>query len=215
MNKILLIFTITLLFITSCTPKARQSGNATDTDSVSIQISDTLQKSIDTVAVKPLENHNTVKKQGTTTKKQTENGTSIKVTPCKIETRYLGWSMKLVETYLIDTINEKTKNYGTYILINKKGNTAYYYEFPGTWNGKSKIFNIPTELMKLKLPESGIPVIFSAKVYSKFDDNRIEIGVPDGYNLNLTELRIYTHNFPKQKYYALPKIRVDSNQINK
>jgi|GEM_PF-3510278 len=193
---------------------AKQSDNTTTTDSISIQISDTLQKSIDTIAVKPPEKSKMVKKQTISPKKQTENGRSIKVMPVKMRENWYRWDRKIIETYLIDSLNEITKNYGTYILINRKSNAAYYYEFPGTWLGKSKIFNFPAELMKLKLPESGIPVIFSAKVYSKFDNHTIEVGIPDGYNLNLTEMIIYTKNPPKQKYYALPKIIDESNQIN-
>ena len=217
MKKFLLIFVITLLFVTSCTSQTKQSDNTTATDSISTQISDTLQKSIDTVAAKqPINKPDTAKKQTIPQKKQTENGKSIKVMPVKMRENWYRWDRKIIETYLIDSLNEITKNYGTYILINKNNNTAFYYEFPGSLL-IYKINNFPTELMKLNIPYIGIPVIFSAKVYYDKEPPVEQLGLPrySTFDLKLTEIKIYTNNSPKQKDYWEPKFRNDSNHNNK
>jgi len=193
MKKIILIFTITLLFITSCTPKARQSGKTTNTDSVSIQISDTLQKSIDTVAVKQPENKpDTAKKRAITPKKQISNNSEIKLKRCNLKEKFMGNIKDMEVRLFVDTVSLSIRRlpYKCCISSNKNTKFAQLLCMEGAIRITMNICNFPEELMKLDTSGEGIPVIISGKKYDSIKNQQPQRAIDLFYNLELTKIII-------------------------
>jgi hypothetical protein len=186
-----LILIILLALLTACGQKPKQSNTARD--SVFSVQADTLQKSIDTLAVQSPENKpDTAKVQATTPKQQTKNGKSIKLMPCKVQTKFVK-SISNFETYLIDTLNETTMAYGTRIFINRKTNMAVLSKREGRWYFEYNICNFPKEIMNLEISEKGIFIKVSGKCFFSEKSNRPSRGEDFYYNLELTKIK-FTNN---------------------